>query len=54
MMQGSKHVKVKKRQGQDILHFCVDAKTDISVHRDPLDHLSAKFNYGYHNQAHFH
>ena len=43
-MRGGKHVKVKKRRRQDILHFCcADAqKLILGSIETPLDHLSVK------------
>ena len=42
-MRGGKHVKVKKRRCQDILHFRADArKLILGFIGTPLDHLSVK------------
>ena len=50
-MWGGKHVKVKKRQRQDILRFGADArKLILGSIGTPLDHLSVN-KYLYHRQA---
>ena len=42
-MRGSKHVKVKKRRRQDILHFRADPqKLILGSIGTPFDHLSVK------------
>ena len=46
-MRGGKHVKVKKRQRQDILRFRADArKMILGSIGTPLDHLSVKTWHG--------